>query len=473
MTISSIADYRAAALQQTLYSKSAVSWGGQYWYGNLRIGGSPGDAGAPANNTAGTVPTGGATGFPTIADTGGDMYVTAVEASLLSSNSLFIGYRYILADLLWYAGAYAPSANVSLSSQPSFIARIPNGDYKGTQLWSIGSGGSPTGGTTLTVTYTNHAGATGKSTPATNINAAASNVGLQAQQFALADGDLGIQKVESVVGNGVGSYSANLVVVRPLVYGRVQWGKPPRRVWLDGTGMPLVYPTSALMTFVWCEGSNNGSVLTTVPMELSIELASKLYTGASGVTWSASDYIGNIAPTLTNGDLTIAQGVSGTGYEDRATVGRASGKYYWEVQINVGPASSEPFIGIHTSAAMTGNHGPFGSGLDYGVFMRSPNDGHQPYQPGGNFPAVGPAVATSHVFMFAADLNNRKFWTGRNGTWDNSGNPSTGTGGATITAGQTWYPWTSGSGSTQTQVTARFEIASWGYTCPSGFEPWH
>lgn len=274
MSITNFADYRAAAKQLLLYSKNPTPAGSvNRFYSNLRIAGNPGDAGAPVDNTSGAVPASPATGFPTIFDTGGDMYITAVEASLLTTNSAFGGVRYIIADLLWYAGSYTGSSNVTLASQPSFISRVPNGDYRGTQLWTIGTGGSGLNTAEVTITYTNESGTTGRSTGLHNFNqSASSNVGLQAHLCALQGGDQGVQMVESVVGNGSTTYQCNVAVVRPLVYDRVTWGKPTRRVWIDNGGMPQVFPTSALVTFV---SKDSGSPSTTVPIELSIEIASK------------------------------------------------------------------------------------------------------------------------------------------------------------------------------------------------------
>ena len=38
------------------------------------------------------------------------------------------------------------------------------------------------------------------------------------------------------------------------------------------------------------------------------------------------------------------------------------------------------------------------------------------------------SYTTNDVLMFAIDLDNKKFWYGKNGTWDNSGDPAAGTG---------------------------------------------
>lgn len=273
MSIASLADYRSAMRQEVVYRKNPTSWGGSRYYSNVLIGGSPPAASAPTNNTNGIVPTNASSGYPTIYPFSGTGYITAVEASLSHSAAAFIGYRYIIADLLWYAGSYNTS-NVSLSSQPSFSSRLPGGSYQGLQLWSEGIGGAGNT-TTFDVGYTNQSGTTGRQTGAFDINpAASSNVGLEAYQFPLQAGDTGVQKVDSVTVNG-GLYSANLMILRPLVRGRVEFSRGGiHRQWFDRTGAVQIFADSALISIVSCEGSPNPSILATVPIELAIEIAS-------------------------------------------------------------------------------------------------------------------------------------------------------------------------------------------------------
>lgn len=270
MAIATLAGYQASARQRIIYRKNATSWGGSTFYSNVQIGGSPGAAGGPGNTANGIVPAGGA-GYPAINAFAGTAYITGVEAALLSSSSLFGGLRYILADLVWYAGAYS-TANVTLTSQPSFASRLPGGSFVGLQLWSEGVGG---GGTTTTfnVGYTNESGTPGRSTGAIDIDVIGSNVGLQAQIFPLQAGDAGVQRIDSVTVNG-GTHSANLMVVRPLVYGRVNWtrNKGVARKWFDHTHAPQILSNASLVTLVACEGSGNGSLLVTAPLELQIEV---------------------------------------------------------------------------------------------------------------------------------------------------------------------------------------------------------
>jgi hypothetical protein len=179
-----------------------------------------------------------------------------------------------------------------------------------------------------------------------------------------------------------------------------------------------------------------------------------------GVTWNSSDTGGTV--TLSNSDLTV---VGGTNGEVRCSVSVSSGKFYWELALDSGAVSSFPYAGIRPSSNTLSGNGPFDAGGDYGCFSRSPNDGHQVYTAGANLAAVGPALASGDVYIFAADFTGLKLWTGRNGTWDSGGDPAAGTGGITIASG-TYAPWVSCQGVT---VTAHFAASSWTYSVPSGF----
>jgi len=87
----------------------------------------------------------------------------------------------------------------------------------------------------------------------------------------------------------------------------------------------------------------------------------------------------------------------------------------------------------------------------------------------GTSTAYGSAIASNDVVMFAMDLDNRKFYIGKNGTWFNSGNPVSGTNqwpySATI-VGSTFFPAVNMFNDTG---DTNFGQRSFTYTPPSGF----
>ena len=83
------------------------------------------------------------------------------------------------------------------------------------------------------------------------------------------------------------------------------------------------------------------------------------------------------------------------------------------------------------------------------------------------------AAANNDVMMIAVDLNALKIWIGKNGTWSESGVPSTGTNAqfTNLTSGSTWYAFVRGGGGTgaTTTVNVNFGQQPFSYTPPTGF----
>ena len=285
MSITSVATYKTSLRNILLIQKNSASWGGglQSWFSAQLAGGSPAATTAPANTANGIKPSSPSTGYPTIPPYTGTAYITGVEFTALTSNynsaaSPYVPFfRWMLADVLWYAGAYDATSNVTLSAQPSYSARIPGGtDYTGLQIWTEGTTGS-SGGHQVTITYTNDAGATGKTTPLTDYNpSAASNVGFQAVRVPLAAGDRGVQKIEKVVGTGAAGYSFNVMVLREVAHGacssyNISSANRRQRRWMEAIGMPQIYSDSCLVLFTISDFGNQQG--TSFPMEIAIEVA--------------------------------------------------------------------------------------------------------------------------------------------------------------------------------------------------------
>lgn len=181
------------------------------------------------------------------------------------------------------------------------------------------------------------------------------------------------------------------------------------------------------------------------------------------MTWNPADKSSNV--TLSNGNLSATSLGAGNG-QVRATVGYSTGKYYFEIHLDGPPVSNSPFVGIRPTANTLSGVGAFGGGGDYGAGTRSPNDGHSDYVPGSGVAAVPPPVASGDVYMIAVDLGAGKLWIGINGTWDVSGNPSTGANPMAAGISGSYAAWAQLLG---TPITARFTRSSMSYTVPTGF----
>ena len=273
MSIATLNDYIGSAKQIIPISKmTARTTVASNWFSMFDVAGNPGAGTLAGTSTgAGVVPTDATAGCPTITFTTGSGYLTIVDFG----NT--VAARMQVCDMLFKAGAYSYAAGTTtLGSQPSYSSRIPGGtDYSGLQIWIEVSTAFVTGNNwKVEVTYTDQAGNAGHTTgaqPATALAAAGLTIG-KMLQLPLAAGDTGVSKIESViVTNGatamtVGAF--NVLVLRPLWSGRVPVANGGDVHGIDRTGMPQIWPDSALISMV-CPDSTSSGVY-----ELQVELAS-------------------------------------------------------------------------------------------------------------------------------------------------------------------------------------------------------
>jgi flagellar basal body rod protein FlgG len=146
-------------------------------------------------------------------------------------------------------------------------------------------------------------------------------------------------------------------------------------------------------------------------------------------TWNVLDRYYTQA-IFSNGNATVKTPNASETY-CTSTLGMSSGKYYMEVEIYDG--SNRDNIGIVDSVATDNSNNLYQKSKGYsyrGVGGVWNNDS----QLSGTFSAYG--GASGHKVMIAVDLDNSKLYFGFNGTWQNSGDPtsgSTGTGAISIT----------------------------------------
>lgn len=180
--------------------------------------------------------------------------------------------------------------------------------------------------------------------------------------------------------------------------------------------------------------------------------------------------------SYTNGNLSIASTAAVT-VNVRSTVGRATGKWYWEILTTAGDATmNHGGIGVveggtpnninyigYTAAGSEGMS--FGYGNITTIFWNWPGAALH-----GTVPTFA-AVNASTRYMFALDMDTGRLWVGQGGGWYSSGDPSTGafplmtglTG--TVYAGVTFYP------SSPNAFTANFGRSAFAYAVPTGFNP--
>ena len=142
--------------------------------------------------------------------------------------------------------------------------------------------------------------------------------------------------------------------------------------------------------------------------------------------------------TLTNGNTTILNTTANKGRP--ATLGIQKGKWYWEVKNVSGGLQT---VGIVSESAISDadlNDGDIANGFQgYGGnrALGFCYESGQLVLAASTTLGWGSAVGTGDIVQVAVDLDNSKLYFGINGTWQNSGDPtsgSTGTGAASITS---------------------------------------
>ena len=230
------------------------------WHTLLDRAGIPGAGSLSVGNTAnGLVPTQATAGFPTINAFGGGN--TGYLTRLNFSNS--VACRMHLYDRLFHAGSFAltPTGTTNLASQPSFSSRIPGGtDYTSTEIWLEVNTAVAASAVTVSITYTNEAGTTGRST-----GASASLSGYitgRLIRMPLQAGDKGVQRIDSVTVGGTAAATGNInvIIARPLVTSmRVPVAGAGDVLGLDRTGMVQVWADSALWLIIAADSTSSGA----------------------------------------------------------------------------------------------------------------------------------------------------------------------------------------------------------------------
>ena len=148
--------------------------------------------------------------------------------------------------------------------------------------------------------------------------------------------------------------------------------------------------------------------------------------------------------TYAQGNTAVASTSSNRTYVT-STLAMPSGKYYWECKLDAtigdsGGASTSVYVGITGQTPISPSQFP-SDGTCFNCVM---NTNGQVYSNGSTIgSAMGSSWATSTFVMMAYDADNNKMYFGKDGTWLNSGDPtsgSTGTGAFTPTTAASATP---------------------------------
>jgi hypothetical protein len=184
----------------------------------------------------------------------------------------------------------------------------------------------------------------------------------------------------------------------------------------------------------------------------------------SYATWNPSDKGSEI--TLSSNNNVATKSGSGSSFASsgiRSTIGKSSGKWYWEYVYTEDGGSNWPVVGVGNLSANMSDH--VGSDTNgWGVYAP---DGYKYYNDIGS--SYGTSFTQGDVIGVALNMDTGKVWFSKNGTWMNSGDPAAGTNEAfsgltgTIYAFIVMYQ----PGSIW---TAKFGATALSYVAPSGYK---
>ena len=174
---------------------------------------------------------------------------------------------------------------------------------------------------------------------------------------------------------------------------------------------------------------------------------------------------------MSNGNLTAT--VEIWEYEAvRSIFGASTGKYYWEITIDFSVYHLEDGV----SAAVGTNAVDLASQIGSDALGWAVWSSYASYPNGlkyhnGEYPATDIGFTTGDVVGIALDMDNGKLWFSVNGTWLDSGNPSTGTNAMYSDLSGTIYAIACMRSLPPEAVaqTANFGASAFSYSVPSGF----
>ena len=125
--------------------------------------------------------------------------------------------------------------------------------------------------------------------------------------------------------------------------------------------------------------------------------------------------------TMSNGNLKIVQ--SGYNYNDRGTLGMESGKFYWELKIS----NTHGEFGVCENGKAPQTDPQSGVGC-YFLYNNGNTTGYifNNVSSGSSSTITCTAFASGMIINVAYDADNQALYVGQNGTWLNSGDPTSG-----------------------------------------------
>ena len=176
------------------------------------------------------------------------------------------------------------------------------------------------------------------------------------------------------------------------------------------------------------------------------------------------------ASTYSNANLDCVLATqSGAKGKTASTFELSSGKWYWECKY-VAQSGSGNHLGVGLANANSTR--PM---IDGKAWYYYGNTNRQYFNDAGSVTedtTLGVSVTTGDTFSVALDLDNGKWYVGKNNTWINSGDPGNGTGFVHDNVTGTVIPvFSNTTGSSTQTISVNFGQKGFAYTPPAGFNP--
>ena len=167
--------------------------------------------------------------------------------------------------------------------------------------------------------------------------------------------------------------------------------------------------------------------------------------------------------TFSNGNLTVAHSGSDSRYAAYSAIGAANGKWYMEIKIDA-MSGTDVIVGVGSNVEEINRLGTYyGTGSDPTSVGYFASDGDKYIDDVAS--SYGNSFAVGDIIGIAMDLDNNKLYFSKNGTFQNSGNPTsgaTGTGAIALTANLTYF-----MGASHATTTTRTSTYSGNFGSPS------
>ena len=207
-------------------------------------------------------------------------------------------------------------------------------------------------------------------------------------------------------------------------------------IWKPKTAPSVTYGTNGFFlkfensaAFGTDSSGNSNTFTVNGTMTQAIDTPSNVFATGNPLNVPASS-----PPTFTNGNTTwTSSGNETNNFGGSSTLGVTQGKYYIEAKATLDETYSRNAVGISGEVSTLARNNSTG-GSNSTIYYDS-DTGNKVVNGSGS--AYGNTYTTGDIIGIALDLDNAYVYFSKNGTWQNSGDPtsgSTGTGGIAVTA---------------------------------------